>query len=193
MATEIMVSKKQLIKMIDELEKSPADKVRILGDVGVTVIGVGLGGAAAGTVASAVGVTTIPVLTAIGSWVGIPLVAATPLGWIIGVAAAGGVATYGISRLIHGGGLSEGRKNELLMKYREEAKRIEAKERAGNITDDDRTTFIVSTKELIERDALTPQKAKELFDCVENGKIPISEAILILQGLLTQSSKNAAC
>ena len=100
MTVGIIVTKKQIIKMIEELENNPDDKVRILGDVGVTVIGAGLGAAAAGTVASAVGVTSIPVLTTIGSWIGIPLVAATPIGWIIGVAAAGGVATYGISRLV---------------------------------------------------------------------------------------------
>jgi len=52
-------SKEQLVRMIDELEKNPDDKARILGDIGITVFGVVSGAAAAGTLASVVGATSI--------------------------------------------------------------------------------------------------------------------------------------
>lgn len=74
------VTKKQLIKMIDELEKNPHDKVRILGDTVITITGTVLGAAAAGTLASAAGTTSIFDLSTAASWFGVSAVAATPVG-----------------------------------------------------------------------------------------------------------------
>jgi len=73
-------TKKQLLKVIDDLEASPSDRVRILGDFGITSVGVGLGAAAAGTVATIAGATAIPVVTSAASWLGMTAVAATPSG-----------------------------------------------------------------------------------------------------------------
>jgi hypothetical protein len=178
------ISKKQLLDMIDALEKNPEDKGRILGDAGITLTGIGLGAAAAGTVASVAGATSIFGLTTAASWLGVGLVSATPVGWILGVAAAGGALAYGVSRLIHDGGLAEGRKLELLQKYREDANNIEIKERAGNITDSDKTTFIVATKELIEKDVISADEALELIEYVQQGIIPISQAYSMIENLL---------
>ena len=91
MSQQPKVSKKQLLKVIDELERSPHDRVRILGEVGISTLGIGLGAAAAGTMASIAGAISIPILTTAAGWVGVTAVAATPLGWALGAAAAGGV------------------------------------------------------------------------------------------------------
>ena len=74
MSRQPKVSKKQLLKVIDELERSPHDRVRILGEVGISTLGIGLGAAAAGTVASIAGATSIPVLTTAAGWVGVTAV-----------------------------------------------------------------------------------------------------------------------
>jgi len=177
-------TKKKLLAMVSELEKNPNDKVRILGDVGITATGAILGFAAAGTLASAAGATSIWGLSTAASWVGVTAVAATPVGWIIGSTALAGAGAYGISRMIHGGGLSEGRKKELLQKYKEEFRNIVAKERAGNITEADKTKFIISLKELIAKDVISPDKAKNLIAQVENGRIPISQAFQLIEKLL---------
>jgi len=187
MSAKPKVTKKQIIKMIDDLEKNPNDKVRILGDAGITVTGVVFGAAAAGTLASAAGVTSIAGLSTAASWFGITAVAATPVGWIVGCAAAGGAIAFGISRMIHSGGLSEGRKSELLLKYREEAKNLEAKERSGNITDADRTRFILSLREVIDKNAISPHKAFKLIEQVEQGRISLSQASTLVQSLLQNS------
>ena len=178
------VTKKHLIKMIDELEKNPHDKVRILGDTGITITGTVLGAAAAGTLASAAGATSIFGLSTAASWFGISVAAATPVGWIIGCAAAGGAIAYGVSRMIHGGGLSEGRKLELLQKYREDTRNMEAKERLGNINDSERTHFILSMRELIDKDVISPEKAFKLIEQVEQGRIHLSQAFALIQALL---------
>lgn len=93
-------TKEQLIRMIDELEKNPDDKGRILGDIGITVFGVVSGAFAAGTLASAVGATSVWGLTAAASWLGLTAVSATPVGWIIGTAVAGGALAYSVSRIV---------------------------------------------------------------------------------------------
>jgi hypothetical protein len=70
MTSNSKATKEQLLKMIDQLQKNPDDKVRLLGDTGITIVGAGLGAAAAGTVASAVGATSIFGLTTAASWFG---------------------------------------------------------------------------------------------------------------------------
>jgi hypothetical protein len=179
-------TKEQLLRMIDDLQKNPDDRVRIFGDAGICVIGAGLGAAAAGTLTAAVGITTIPGLTAAASFLGISLFAATPVGWAVGLAAAGGALAYGASRLILEGGISEGRKKELLQKYQEDLRNIVAKERAGAIKNYDKTQFFVSVRELIEKDIITPEKAFKLIEQVEQGRILLSQAYSLIQALLRE-------
>jgi hypothetical protein len=172
--------------MIDDLKKNQHDKIRILGDTGITVIGAGLGAAAAGTLASVAGVTSVLGLTTVASWLGVTAVAATPIGWIIGSAAAAGAAAYGVSRIIHGGGLSEGRRLELLQKFREEANNMESKERLESITAVDRTQFILFMREPIDKNLISPDKAKKLIKFVEEGRIPLSQAYSLIHDLLQE-------
>ena len=181
------ITKEQLLKIIDELEKKPQDRVRILGDAGITLVGAGLGVAAASTLAGAAGVTSIWGLTTAASWIGVTAVSATPVGWVIGTAAVAGAAAYGVSRLIHNGGVSEGQKIELLHLYKEQAKAIDAKERSENITDADKTAFIVSLRGLIETNAIAPEKARLLIEYVEQGRIPISQALIIVKNILEEN------
>ena len=182
------VSKEQLIQLIRDLEKRPNDKVRIFGDAGITVIGAGLGVAAAGTLATVAGATSVVGLTTAAGWVGLTVVGATPAGWIIGSAAAAGAVAYGVSRLIHGGGLAEGRKVELLQTYREEVLRAEAKERTGSIQADDRTRFVLSLRELIDKNVIPPLNAFRLIEQIEQGRISISQAFALIQGLLLEDT-----
>lgn len=177
-------TKKQLLKMIDNLERNPDDMVRILGDAGITLVGAGLGVAAAGTLASAAGATSIFGLTTAASWLGVSMVAATPVGWFIGCATVAGATVYGVSRIIHGGGLAEGRKLELLQQYREAANSIEAKERAGSITETDKIEFIISIRELIDKNVVSSEEAFQFIEHVEQGRISIAQAYLTIQNLL---------
>ncbi|WP_310383959.1 hypothetical protein [Roseateles sp.] len=178
------ISKKQLLKVIDDLEASPSDRVRILGDVGITSVGIGLGAAAAGTVATIAGATAYPVITAAFSWLGPTFVAATPVGWIVGAALAGGALAYGASRLIRNGGLSEGRKRELLQVYRERLQEMQRHELAQDVTAPDRNRFITSLREVVEKGAVSPQKAFQLIEAVERGAMPLSQAYSLVAGLL---------
>lgn len=179
------VSKRQLLKMIDELEKQPHDRVRILGDVGITAVGAGLGWAAAGTVASLAGATTAPAAAAsIAGWLGLSIAATTPIGWVLGATAAGGALAFAVSRLIRDGSMSEGRKCELREAYSAQLRDVLAKERAGSITESDRIRFITNLREVVSQSVLPAEKALELIEHVEAGRIEISEAVRHINALL---------
>lgn len=191
MSSPPKVTKAQLLKSIDDLEKKPEDKIRILGDAGITVVGAGLGVAAAGTVAAAVGATSIFGVTSAAGLLGVSVVAATPVGWVLGGAAAAGAAAYAVSRLIHNGGMSEGKKAELLNRYREEARIIAAKEEAGTIADSDRTKFIVALRDPIAKGLITTDWASRLIEQVECGRLPISQAFALISDLLSEDEPGA--
>ena len=180
------VTKEQLLQTIDNLRKNPNDRIRILGDGGITILGAGLGA----TAVTAVAAPSIFGLTTVASWLGVTLVGATPIGWVVAGTFAGAGAAYGISRLIRGGAISEGRKKELLQQYLENLKDFEAKERAGSISDDDKDNFLFSLRELIDKDIFSPEKAKQLIDLVEQGRIPLSQAVSIIQDLLREKHTN---
>lgn len=186
------ISKVQLLKIIDDIEKNPNDKFRILGDAGISLVGVGLGAAAAGSLAAAAGATSIAGLTTAASWVGLSVVAATPVGWIVGSALAGGTVAYGISRLVRGGSLAEGRKAELLQGYREAAKDFAAIEAAGEVSNHDRSAFILSLRELIDKNAIPPANAFRLIEQVEQGRIQLSQAFILMQGLLIEVQESSS-
>lgn len=184
MPVHTKLTKVQVIKLIDELERRPVDKVRILGDVGITVVGAGLGAAAVGTVAATVGATSIFGVTSAASLIGVTLVSATPVGWILGGAVAAGAAAYSVSRLIRNGGISEGKKKELLDRFREEKRKIAAKEAAGGILDDDRTRLIIALRELISKNLVKPDVAFRFIEQVESGRLPISHAFALISDVI---------
>lgn len=184
MGTQKEITKKQLLTVIDELKANPDDRARILGDAGITVVGFGLGAAAAGTIATIAGTTGIPLVTTAASWFGVTALAATPVGWVVGAALAGGALAYGVSRLVRNGGMSEGRKRELLLGYQERLREIQRREEAQQVNAPDRNQFISSLREMIEKDAISPKQAFQLIDAVERGVMPLSHAYSLVTDLL---------
>lgn len=180
------LTKAQLLKVIDELKKHPEDRVRILGNASSTVMGLGFGAAAAGTVATIAGATSIPFLTTAASWVGVTAVAATPVGWVVGGAIAGGLVAYGISRLVQNGAMSEGRKCELLQAYQERLTEVLRRERGDQVGAPERNQFIISLREIVEKDVIAPGQAFRLIEAVERGAIPLSQAYDLISGLLEE-------
>ncbi|MEG4045548.1 hypothetical protein [Microcoleus sp. Pol17_C1] len=172
------LTKEQILKAIEELEKNPDDKLGILGDVGITA----LGAIGAGVAVSAAGITTsIPIITAI---TGIGMVVAAPLGLVAGAALAGGAACYGVSRLIKGGGYNEAKKAELIQQLKEQLREVEIKERASKLGESDKTKFIVSLKEPVRLNLITPQDAQHLIRAVETGQMPLKEAINMVKAIV---------
>lgn len=88
-------------KALEKLEGR--DKVGVTGEALSTVAGAAAGTSVAGTVASMAGASTLLGSSTIGSIAGGVFVTTTPVGWVIGCAAAAGALGYGISKLVQSG------------------------------------------------------------------------------------------
>ena len=168
-------TKEQILKSIEQLEKNPHDKLGILADIGIGVVGAASAGAAAAAFGGAsflFGLITV----------------APPVGLVVGGAVLGAAALVGAKRMLFDGTFDDGKKAEMLENLKEQLKEqlrdVEAKERASNLEDSDKTKFIVSLKEPVRLDLISPQDAQDLISAVESGKIAIKEAIKMVEDVV---------
>ena len=165
------LTKEQILKAIEQLEKNPHDKLGILADVGVGVVGAGAAGAA---VAAFGGTSILFGLIAV----------APPVGLVVGGAALGAAALVGAKRIFFDGTFNEGKKAEMLQQLKEQLREVETKERASKLGESDKTKFIVSLKEPVRLNLITPKEAQDLMRAVESGQIPIKEAINMVKAIV---------
>jgi hypothetical protein len=171
MSTDKSPSKDQILKAIEQLEKNPNDKLGILADIGIGVVGAaGAGYAASILGASAVFFGLVPV--------------AAPLAVVAGGAALGGLALVGVKKLLFDGTFDEGKRTEMLRQLKDQLREVEAKERASNLGDNDKTKFIVSLKEPVKLELISPKDAKDLIQAVETGKLQIKDAIKVVEDIV---------
>ena len=165
------ITKEQILKAIEELAKNPNDKLGILADIGIGVVGAGAAGAA---VAAFGGTSILFGLVAL----------APPVGLVVGGAALGAAALVGAKRIFFDGTFNEGKQAEILKQLQELLREVEAKERASKVGDSDKTKFIVSLKEPIRLNLISPKDAQDLMRAVESGQMPIKEAIKMVQAIV---------
>ena len=165
------VTKEQILKAIEQLEKNPHDKLGILADIGIGVVGAGAAGAA---VAAFGGTSVLFGLIAV----------APPVGLVVGGAALGAAALVGAKRIFFDGTFNEGKKAEMLKQLKEQLREVETKERASKLGESDKTKFIVSLKEPVRLNLISPKEAQDLMRAVENGQIPIKEAINMVKAII---------
>ncbi|MEP6490436.1 hypothetical protein NDI43_22505 [Microcoleus vaginatus GB2-A3] len=165
------LTKEQILKAIEQLEKNPHDKLGILADIGIGVVGAGAAGAA---VAAFGGTSILFGLIAV----------APPVGLVVGGAALGAAALVGAKRIFFDGTFNEGKKAEMLQQLKEQQREVEAKERASKLGESDKTKFIVSLKEPVRLNLISPKEAQDLMRAVETGQIPIKEAINMVKAIV---------
>jgi hypothetical protein len=164
-------TKEQILKSIEQLEKNPHDKLGILADIGIGVVGA----ASAGAAAAAFG----------GGSILFGLIAvAPPVGLVVGGAALGAAALVGAKRMLFDGTFNQGKQAEMLKNLKEQLRDVEAKERASKLEDSDKTKFIVSLKEPVRLDLISPKDAQDLIRAVESGQIAIKEAIKMVEDVV---------
>ncbi|WP_242723007.1 hypothetical protein [Microcoleus vaginatus] len=153
------------------MEKNPHDKLGILADIGIGVVGAGAAGAA---VAAFGGTSILFGLIAV----------APPVGLVVGGAALGAAALVGAKRIFFDGTFNEGKKAEMLQQLKEQQREVETKERASKLGESDKTKFIVSLKEPVRLNLISPKEAQDLMRAVETGQIPIKEAINMVKAIV---------
>ena len=179
------LTKERLISLIEELQKRPHDKVRILGEAGMVTSSQFLAPTAA--VAAMAGVKSVfglSVAAKFFGWMPVVLLTGPPLALLIACASGLGLLAYALARLVRGGGVAEADKVALLEKYRIQVMVIEAKEQATSISDTDRTQFILSLRELIDADAIPIASAFRMIEMVETGRMPLSQAVTMSKACL---------
>ena len=164
-------TKEQILKSIEQLEKNPHDKLGILADIGIGVVGAAGAGAAAAAFGGA-------------SFLFRLITVAPPVGLVVGGAVLGAAALVGAKRMLFDGTFDDRKKAEMLKNLKQQAKDIEAKERASKLEDSDKTKFIVSLKEPVRLDLISPKDAQNLISAVENGKMAIKEAIKMVEDVV---------
>src|SRR4028118_1489042 len=101
------LTKEQILKSIEQLEKNPHDKLGILADIGLGVVGA----ASAGAAAAAFG----------GGSILFGLIAvAPPVGLVVGGAALGAAALVGVKRMLFDGTFDQGKQAEILKQLKEQ-------------------------------------------------------------------------
>ncbi len=165
------LTKEQILKAIEQLAKNPNDKLGILADIGIGVVGAGAAGAA---VAAFGGTSILFGLVAL----------APPVGLVVGGAALGAAALVGAKRIFFDGTFNQGKQAEMLQQLKEQLREVETKERASKLGDSDKTKFIVSLKEPIRLNLISPKDAQDLMRAVESGQISIKEAIKMVQAIV---------
>ncbi|MGK7893783.1 MAG: hypothetical protein AB4372_09195 [Xenococcus sp. (in: cyanobacteria)] len=168
------LTKKQILRAIEELEKNPRDKIGILADIGIGAIGAG----AAGFAVTAFGGTSM--------LFGL-ITIAPPVGLVVGGAALGAAALVGAKKMLFDGSYTDGKRAEMLNQLKDLLREVEAKERASNIGENEKNKFIILLKEPIRLNLITPEKAQQLISAVENGQIPVIEAIRLLEEIVKSS------
>lgn len=171
-------SKQELLKQLKKLEKNPNDTTRILGELGITV----LGASAVGYAVAAMGVTSaIPVITAI---TGIVLVEATPIGWVATAAVAGGVAAYGLTQLLKHGSKMEATKAKLKEDITKNIRDIDVKERASNVKPKDLGNFYGLLYKALEANLISRKDAFDFLKGISNGQMSLSEGYKLMNDLV---------
>ena len=149
-------TKEQILKAIEQLEKNPNDKLGILADIGIGVVGAASAGAA---VAAFGGTSLLFGLITI----------APPVGLVVGGAALGAAALVGAKRILFDGTFTQGKKAEILRQLKDQLKEVEAKERVSKLGENDKNQFYIFLKEPIKLNLISPKDAQDLIRAVESG------------------------
>lgn len=132
------------------------------------------GASAAGALATAAGATTLLGSTTLASALGGIFVATTPIGWVVGTAAAGAATGYGIARLARSGGKYDRIRQELIRKL--SRKRLPA----GNSHSDELECILADA---LDRGLISKQTFDRIRDSVVRGELPTQTAVTRLKGL----------
>ncbi|EAQ96921.2 YcjF family protein [Congregibacter litoralis] len=155
-----------------------------------TSLGVTGGVAASGSVAAAVGATTILGSSTLGGALGGIFIATTPIGWVVGAGLAGGALGYGATRLIRNGEVQDRAKKSI---YERLKKRLASAETSSGYeaidvpiqqfeidNKDSYYDFVKQLRKAVSSRTISSEPAERLLGSVTSGAMGIQEAKSIL-------------
>jgi len=178
--TKKKMSKNDLLKAIEQLEKNPHDRGKILGEIGVA--GVGAIGAGAGAAIAGASIAPIPLVTAL---TGIGMTVAAPVTLVAGAAVVGGAAAYGVAKFVSNSAMYETRRQELKDRLRERLNSLQKEETKSTLTAKNKNAFILFLKTPLKQGLITAEQAQQLIELVELGQIALEEAYNLLNEIIS--------
>ncbi len=183
------LSVEEYVSALEQMKSNPDDRLGILGELGVTGLGITTGVAISGTIAGAAGATTLAGSTTLASILGGVFVTTTPVGWVVGSALVCGSLAYAIGKLVRTGGKCDTLKAETI---HELERRIEAIKNDAQCSPDYEqrlTNVITIIQHLVVNECLSQTKGTEILAAVENKSLDVDEAFELLQGLLREHTE----
>ncbi|MBE9058840.1 hypothetical protein [Sphaerospermopsis sp. LEGE 08334] len=175
--TRKKLTKEELLKAIEQLEKNPHDRMSFLADIGA----IGVGAIGAGAAAFAFGGTTASILFGL---IAVPV--AAPVGVVAGAALLGGAALFGAKRFLFDGTYQQGKREEMLRQFKDKLREIENEERKSTISDKNKTEFYSFLKEPLKLDLISAEEAQKLMELVEKGELSLSDAYQLVIDILSE-------
>ncbi|MDP2829483.1 MAG: hypothetical protein Q8O37_12855 [Sulfuricellaceae bacterium] len=164
-------------EFIRKLKQS--DKVGDAGEILTVLAGVAGGAAAAGTLATAAGVTAVPFLTSAFGYFGIIFLTATPVGWIAGLGIAGGFIMLAIGKLIRSAGKQDQIRQDIIARLN---KKLKARP-AGSLVVFDPRLLKDAIDALLRQGMIEPDQAERIVGLVVAGKLDIHTAMIRLKAI----------
>lgn len=180
------------MKSNEEMASEKLDSSDRVGDGSealLALLGIAGGAASAGSLAAAVGVTTIPVLTSAAGWLGITVVSATPVGWVLGASLAGGFVVYGIGKAIRSGGRSDQIRRDIARRLKEKLTKRHV-DKTCVLDIDQLRAVSKEAQEALDRGLIEQSQAERLALLVAGGRLGVDIALNRLRAINTAGMKH---
>ena len=156
------------------------DKVGVAGEALAAVGGAAGGIAAASTLASVAGASTLLGSSSLAGVLGGTLVAATPVGWVIGSAIVAGAAGYGISKLVRSGSHQDQIRAQLIKKMEGRLAALRQDHPKESSLEDLHQLLSI----VIEKGLISEVQAERMVGLVEKGSLKAEVALQRLKSMV---------
>lgn len=174
----------EYVQALERMKQSPRDRVGILGELGVTGLGISAGIALSGTVAGAVGAATLAGSTTLATVLGGVFITTTPVGWVVGAAVAGGSLAYAVGKFVRSGGKCDMLKHLTILELEHRIRQLHQDAKATLIPNEKMLKVITGIQYLVVNLHITQEKSTELLAAIEKGQINTDDAFDIIQSFI---------
>ena len=175
---------------LEKMKQNPRDRVGILGELGVTGLGVTAGVALSGSIAAIAGTATFAGSTTLASIVGGIFVTATPVGWVVGSAVAGGTLAYAAVKLVRSGAKCDTRRKINIRDLEERILKLKQEAECVPDHNEKMKKVLTSIQYLVSNLYIGQDKATDLLGAIEKKNMSVDEVFEILQAVVNEKSKS---
>jgi hypothetical protein len=182
------LSIEEYVCALEKMKRNPRDRVGILGELGVTGLGVAAGAALSGSIAGVAGVATLAGSTTLASILGGVFVTTTPIGWIVGSVLAGGSLAYAAGKLVRSGGKCDTRRNMSIRELEQRIKAMRKEAQCSPVHNKKMSKIITCIQYLVSNFYMGQNKATEILAAIENKSLSVDEAFEHLQTIVDEKT-----